>query len=92
MPKKNKVDVNSLSVEDRKKVRNAATEISNSMTRIEAEKDLQKEIISKLNEDTGLDKKTISKIARTYHKSNFNDEVEDHREFEEIYTVVINNG
>lgn len=64
-------------------------EISASMTRIEAEKDLMKEIVKKLNEDHGLSKKALNKMAKTYHKQSFNKEVEEQDEFQTLYEEVL---
>lgn len=81
--------VTSLSVEDRKKLRNAIQEMSDSMTRIEAERDLQKEILSKIHEDLSLDKKVVRRLAKVYHKANFKDEVEQNDAFETFYNEVL---
>jgi len=48
---------------DKEKLTNAIKEMSNSMTRIDAEKDLQKDIIEKAADDTGVDKKYIKKLS-----------------------------
>jgi hypothetical protein len=81
--------VTSLSVEDRKKLRNAVQEMSDSMTRIAAERDLQKEILSKIHEDLSLDKKVVRRLAKVYHKANFKDEVEQNDAFETFYNEVL---
>jgi len=81
--------VTSLSVEDRKKLRNAVQEMSDSMTRIAAERDLQKEILSKIHEDLFLDKKVVRRLAKVYHKANFKDEVEQNDAFETFYNEVL---
>jgi hypothetical protein len=73
------------SPEDRKKIRVALQEISDSMTRIEAERDLIKDIINTVHEDFLLNKKTFRKMARVFHRQNFSEEVADHEEFEVLY-------
>ena len=72
---------------DRKKIKDALQEISNSMTRIEAERDLIKDIKLSLFEEYKqfLSKKQIAKMARVYHKQNFQEEVALHEEFESLY-------
>lgn len=60
------------SPEDLKRIKNAMQEISNSFTRIEAEKDFQKEALESLEEDVGIPKKYLRKMARIYHKQNMN--------------------
>lgn len=78
-----------LSPDERKKLKGAIIELDASITRIEAERDLQKTIINDLSEELGLDKKLIRKLAKTYHAANFKQEVEEHNTFEEFYTGVV---
>lgn len=73
---------------DRKKFFGAIQEISNSMTRIEAERDLIKEISKEKADEFKISKKVISKIARTYHKQNLASVEADHEEFVELYDEV----
>lgn len=89
---KNFVSVNSLSDNDRKKLKGSIQELNDSMTRVASEKELQKEIIGKVFDELGLDKKLIRKMAKTYFKANFNSEVEEQKTFEEFYDIIINGG
>jgi hypothetical protein len=77
--------------EDCKKINDALQEVSNSMTRIEAEKDLIKNIINDLSEDFQLPKKTINKLARVFHKQNFDQESQDFDELETLYEEIVKN-
>lgn len=74
---------------DRKKIKDAMEEVSNSMTRIDAEKDLMKQIISDLHDNFKISKKILNKMARTYHKQNFLNEQQNHEEFETLYQEVV---
>lgn len=74
---------------DRKKIRDALQEVSNSYTRIEAERDLIKNVVGDLSDQFGLDKRTLRKMARTYHKQNFADERQAFDEFEELYESLL---
>ena len=74
--------------EDKKKLHAAIVEISNSMTRIEGERDLIKETVKDLSDAYQIPKKTISKIAKTYHKQNFSQAVAENEEFEELYEKI----
>jgi hypothetical protein len=76
------------SPEDKKKLKDAITEISKSMTRMEAERDLIKEILKEQSEEFQIPKKILSKIAKTFHKQNLTQEVEDHEDFVELYEEV----
>ena len=81
---------------DRKKIRDALQEISDSMTRISAERDLIKDIKATLHEEfkEQLTRKQIGKMARVYHKQNFNEEQAESEQFEQLYeeVVLMNNG
>lgn len=69
----------------RKAIKKCMEEISASMTRTEGERDFIKEAITNICEEYELNKKTIRKLARTYHKQNFSREVAEHEEFETMY-------
>jgi hypothetical protein len=74
---------------DRKKINDALQEVSNSMTRIGAEKDLIRTVVSDLSEEFQLPKKTVNKLARIFHKQNFAQESQEFDELETLYEEVI---
>lgn len=76
------------SPEDKKKIFGAIREISNSMTRIEAERDLMKDIIKDVSDNYQIPRKTVKKIAVTYHKQNLTQVAQEHEEFVELYDDV----
>jgi hypothetical protein len=41
-------------------------------------------------DDLQLNRKVLNKLARTYHKGNFSEEVELHKDFEKLYETVAN--
>lgn len=69
---------------DKKKLENALKDFSASMTRTEAERDLQKNIKDDICEELQLNKKVFMKLARTYHKDNYTEEMQLHDEFEQL--------
>ena len=75
-------------VNDKEKLKKAIQEISNSMTRMDAERDLIKEIIKDAHDEHGIDKKVLRKLARAFHKQNFSEEVATQEEFETLYQEV----
>lgn len=79
-----------MDINKEQKIKNAIVELSNSFLRTESERDLQKEIIKKLNDDTDIDKKVIRKMARTYHKQNYHEEHQANEEFSDLYETVFN--
>jgi hypothetical protein len=73
---------------DRAKVLGCLQEISNSLTRVEAERDLIKEILQKMQDECEIPKKLGRKLARTYHKRNYEEEVAEQSDFQTIYENV----
>ena len=74
--------------EDKKKIKGALQEASNSLTRIDAERDLVKNIINDTSKNFQIPKKTVKKLINVYHKQNFSEEVASHEEFEVLYETV----
>ena len=77
-----------LSPEQKKELQGAIREISGSMTRTEAERDLIREIVKDQSQKHNISKKIITKIAKTYHKQNLTQEIAEHEEFVEMYDSV----
>ena len=73
---------------DRAKIKKMLGEVSNSMTRIEAERDLIREIVKDQSQQLQIPKKIISKIAKTYHKQSLTQDIQDHEDFVELYDKV----
>lgn len=74
--------------DDRKKLLNGCQELSNSMTRVEAEKDYQRDAVAHLSAELGIEKKYINKVASMYHKQNFHQVQTEHQEIEDLYETM----
>lgn len=83
------VSPNSLSNEDKKKLKNVIYALNDSMTRVAAEKDLQKEAIGEIFDELGIDKKIVRKMATAYFRANYNSMVEEERNFQDFYDSII---
>ena len=81
--------VQGLTDEDRKVLRKAVMEMNDSMTRVGAERELQKETTNEVCDKLGIDKKLFRRMSRAYFKANFKDEVQQNTDFEEFYTNVM---
>lgn len=82
--------INQISAEaDRKKLLDAIRECSNSMTRIDAEKDLIKEAVKVVCEDLKLPKRLVNRLVKVYHKQNYDEEVATHEQFEQLYETIV---
>jgi uncharacterized FlgJ-related protein len=73
---------------DRLKIKKMLGEISSSMTRIEAERDLIRETIKDMSQQFQLSKRQLARMAKVYHKQNYNQEVAEHEEFESLYETI----
>ena len=83
------VSPNSLSNEEKKKLKNAIYAINDSMTRVAAERDLQKEAIAEIFDELGVDKKLVRKMAKAYYMANYNTIVEEEKNFQDFYDSII---
>lgn len=70
---------------DRVKLKKVLDDVSNMMTMMESERTAINEAIGEASKNFNIDKKVLRKIARTYHKQNFNDEVANNETFVEVY-------
>jgi archaellum component FlaC len=67
---------------------NALKEMSNAMTRIEAEKELIKEIVEEVSDKVEIPKKYLNKMARIYHKQNLTEVRNEMDDLETLYEAV----
>lgn len=79
-----------LNPEEKKKLSKAIEELSNSMTRVDAEKDLMKDIIQETHDAISVDKKHIRKIASIYHKQNVSEVQTETEAVMELYEELFN--
>ena len=77
---------------DRKKFKDALQEISNSFTRVSAEKDLIKDIVNDLSDSFQIPKKTVNKLARVFYKQNMTTEAQEFDDLETLYEEIVNIG
>jgi hypothetical protein len=83
------VSINSLTESQKAELKNAIREMNDSMTRVASERDFQKEALNNISDKTGVDKKIIRRMAKVYFKSNYSEEQEENRQFEEFYDGVM---
>jgi hypothetical protein len=74
---------------DKDKLFGVIRELSNSMTRAESERDFQHEALKKAADDFQLEKKLISRLAKTYHKDKFSEEKASAEAFIDLYESVV---
>jgi hypothetical protein len=78
-----------MSPEDAKKLKSALQDMSNSMFRVESERQLQKDVKNDICKELDIPKKVFSRLAKTFHKNNYVEEVEDNDRFEKIFEGII---
>jgi uncharacterized protein (DUF342 family) len=66
----------------------ALKEMSDSMTRIEAEKDLLKEIVDEVSDKVEVPKKYLRKMGTIYHKQNLTEVKTEMDDVEALYEAV----
>lgn len=82
----------SLSPDQKVKLKNKFEEISKSLTRIAAERDLIKEILGDIKDEFEIAPKVSRKLAKIYHKRNLQEVVAEHSEVTDTYeTLFLNN-
>lgn len=75
---------------DRKAIFDCIKLVSESMTKIDSEREFIKEAIKDICDSKNISKKTFRRMAKVYYKQNFDKEVEEHEEFETLYENVTN--
>lgn len=76
------------SEKDLRGIKDALGEISNEMTIIDTHKESIKDIVDAVYDKYKLPKKVINRLAKTYHKQTFQEEVQLDNEFEAIYVGI----
>lgn len=76
---------------DRVALKQALEEITNSMTRADAERDHIKEVIDMIKTKFEIEPKITRKMAKTMHARNFADHQTANEEFELLYESVVEN-
>ncbi|HTI85656.1 MAG TPA: hypothetical protein VL966_03555 [Alphaproteobacteria bacterium] len=77
-----------LSADAQDRLKKAINEISDSMTRSAAERDLVKEIVNKVAEETQIEKRLVKRLAKTFYLNSFEADVAHQRDFENIFEIV----
>jgi hypothetical protein len=81
--------INQLSDPDKQKLLKVIRDCSDSMTRMDAEKDLVREAIAETAKNMQLPKRLVARLVKVYHKQNYDEEVAVHEQFETLYETVV---
>jgi hypothetical protein len=73
---------------DREKLLNAVKEMSNSLLRQDAERQFQRYVCVKMKDEIGLEPKFVKQLARSYHKQNFSEVINEQEEFQTLYEEI----
>lgn len=77
------------STTDKQKIKDAVTEMSNSMLRIDSEREFQRDVCARIKDEVGLEPKYLKQLAKVYHKQNFTEVQAQQDDFETLYEEVI---
>ena len=69
-------------------IKGCLQEISNSLTRIEAERDLIREVLSRMADEFEINKRLARRLAKVYHKRNIEEEVAQVQELNDTYDML----
>lgn len=86
------IQISALPTETRKEIKEGIDRLLDSLTRIQEERDFQKETLEELEHKHGVDKKLVRKIARALFKASFYGDKQSNEEFEEAYETLITPG
>jgi len=78
-----------VSAADRKKMKSMIVEMTNCLERIDSEKEAMKDIAEVAEDQFGIKKKYINKLARTMFKHNYADLQSENESFEFLYEAVV---
>jgi regulator of replication initiation timing len=70
---------------DKKDIFNVMQELSNSMTRMDSEKEFIKESIMTMSEKYDIPKKNLKRVATIIHRQNISDFVTSNNDVSELY-------
>lgn len=73
----------------KQQIKNCLQEISNSLTRMEAERENIKEIVNRMATEFEMNKRISRKIARIFHKRNIEEERAEQEEINTTYEAVV---
>lgn len=75
--------------EDRRKLKAMIVEMTNTLSRADAEREHLKEIAKAVVEEFGIKKTLINKLARTMYKNNYADLQSENEHFEFLYESLV---
>lgn len=81
--------INQLSEPDKQKLLKVLRDCSDSLTRMDAEKDLLREAITETAKNMQLPKRLVGRLVKVFHKQNYDEEVAVHEQFETLYETVV---
>ena len=89
MAEKTVVHVENLTEDQRGRLVKALKDASDSHVRSEAESEYLREVVKKIAEDLKIPKKLVNALAKVYHKQNFDEVVEENKQFEQLYKTAV---
>jgi len=83
------MNADALTGEDKKVLKDAVLELSDSLMRASSERETQKAIIDETSDKIGVDKRLLRRLAKAHFKANYDQEVEGNHTFEEFFDAIM---
>ena len=77
-----------VSPEARQKLKGFILEMTRCLQRIDEEKEAMKDIADRAQDEFGIQKKYVNKVARTMYKQNYADQQQENSHFEDLYEAI----
>jgi hypothetical protein len=72
-----------------KSLKDAIKEMSDLMTIMDGQRSAMKSVLDEISEEINVPKKIIRRLAKTYHKNNYDEVTLENSEFETLYSEVL---
>ena len=81
--------IRTFSPKEKTDIKNCLQEISNSLTRVEAERDNIKAVLDRMAEEFEMNKRLSRKLAKVFHKRSIQEEAASMQELQETYDDIV---
>lgn len=75
--------------QDREKLLKVIRNCSDSMARMDGEKEFIREEVKEISKQLNIPKRLVNRMIKVYHKQNYDEEVAVHEQFETLYETIV---
>lgn len=77
-----------VSPEMRQKLKGYIMEMTRCLERMDSEREAMKDMAERAEDEFGIKKKYVNKVARTMYKQNYADQMQENSHFEDLYEAI----